>query len=286
MSELTHRMNHLGLGAAIHQSHPMYGRYEPHADDFKVESHFVMSNTSEARRYWESVLRKCTESRRIYTGDERGRDVFAYGSVIIKTGHLHISEERDYSYADANEVKAIELASRVLVGVKVPQVYFSGKLRGRQVLVLERLKGRSLTVAWPSLTQSEKRSFKNQAREMLRELRYILPVDGRTNNSHVVPDPYIDTSGRIQTREMELLFKPEHYPDMGFMHNNFTRGNLIVKDGRIVGVAGWEMAGYFGWRRAAEVHRRIRSPQAGDHSRALSQEMVRDIMFWNDLYDE
>lgn len=72
---------------------------------------------------------------------------------------------------------------------------------------------------------------------------------------------------------------------MGFMHNDFSQSNIIVDNDRIVGIIDWEMAGFFGWKTAAEVHRRVRMPQRESFVNAqLTDEELSDIMFWNDLY--
>ena len=47
--------------------------------------------------------------------------------------------------------------------------------------------------------------------------------------------------------------------DFGLMHNDMQESNIIANKDRIVGVINWEMAGCFGWKRAAEVHVQIRS---------------------------
>lgn len=112
---------------------PLYGRYCPKPDDFRVDFQHVNSQTTDSVRYWASVIRLCTEEIRIYPADEGGRDVFALGSVIVKSSHLHAREgatcmEIDFSYADANEIRAIALAKTVLKGVRVPEIYFAGKV--------------------------------------------------------------------------------------------------------------------------------------------------------------
>jgi hypothetical protein len=81
----------------------------------------------ESLQYWESVVSLCTKTNRIYPADEGGRDVFALGSVIVKSSHLH-HDEIDFSYADANEVQAIALAKTVLRNVRVPEIYFAGRV--------------------------------------------------------------------------------------------------------------------------------------------------------------
>jgi hypothetical protein len=71
------------------------------------------------------------------------------------------------------------------------------------------------------------------------------------------------------------------------MHNDFSTSNCIVDDDKIVGLVDWEMAGFFGWRTAGEIHSRIRTPQREHFVNAgLSEEMLRDMMWWNDLYDD
>lgn len=112
---------------------PLYGRYGPHASDFKPAPEHINSTSDASLKYWEDVLAQCTESTHVYKNEleENGRDVFALGSVIIKSGHLHDSPTWDYSYNDANEVAAIALARGPLaeLGVKVPEIYFTGKVR-------------------------------------------------------------------------------------------------------------------------------------------------------------
>lgn len=55
--------------------------------------------------------------------------MFALGSAIVKSSHLRTPyTEIDFSYADMNELQAIELAKTVLKEVKVPEIYFAGKV--------------------------------------------------------------------------------------------------------------------------------------------------------------
>lgn len=69
------------------------------------------------------------------------------------------------------------------------------------------------------------------------------------------------------------------------MHNDFTLSNCIVDNDRIVGLVDWEMAGYFGWKAAGEVHAKIRTPQRQSFSHLnLSEEVLDDVLFWTDLY--
>ncbi|KAI0502848.1 kinase-like domain-containing protein [Xylaria bambusicola] len=271
---------------------PFYGRYFPSPDDFRVDLQHINSQSTASLQYWASVVDLCNESVRIYPADEGGRDVFALGSVIVKSSHLHNPgngqhTEIDYSYADANEMQAVAIAKSILNDVRVPEIFFSGKIDGRQVLVQERLSGVSLTVAWPYLSQAQKEAFKQQARNILRQLHAVKPTDGRRARSHIVQDPNILNNGRIHPLEGDILFSSANNdPDMSFMHNDFTESNCIVDNDRIVGLVDWEMAGFFGWKTAGEVHRRIRTPQREHFANVnLSEARLQEIIFWNDLYD-
>ncbi|XXG97043.1 hypothetical protein Hte_003337 [Hypoxylon texense] len=277
-----------------------YDRYSPSPNDFEVEAKHMNSHSRESLEYWASVLHRCDTSTRIYVCLTGGRDVFALGSIIVKSSHLHKTGdgqppevEKYYVYHDANEVRATALAKTVLNQedlrhVRVPKTYFAGKINGRQVLIHERIPGVGLNIAWPGLDEGEKRYFKQQARDILRALR---DTEG-TNlgpfrpRNYAFRDPAPLTNGRIQPLEAEILFSKNNDPDLGFMHNNFTMSNCIVDNDKIVGLINWEMAGFFGWKRAGQVHRRIRTPQREHFADAgISENMLSYLLWWNDLYD-
>ena len=274
---------------------PFYGRYYPLEDDFHVDLEHIESDSEASLQYWESVLAKCDDSVRIYPAGEGGRDVFALGSVIVKSSHLHPKgeQETDYSFADANEVAATALARGILGDIHVPKMHFAGRLNGRQVLVQERLAGVGLNVAWPYLSPEQRQSFKEQTRTVLQQLYTVKPESSALLPSHVVPDPDILTNGRIGALEASILFPGGAATDatltsagVGLVHNDLTPSNMIVNDDRIVGVIDWEMAGFFPWAVAARVHERIRTPQREHFASAnLSEDRLREIMHWNDLYD-
>jgi hypothetical protein len=67
---------------------PFYGRYLPQPADFKPDPNHINSTTPESLTYWQSVLQQCDESHRIYENLDGGRDVFALGSVIVKSSHM------------------------------------------------------------------------------------------------------------------------------------------------------------------------------------------------------
>jgi aminoglycoside phosphotransferase len=70
------------------------------------------------------------------------------------------------------------------------------------------------------------------------------------------------------------------------MHNDVSLSNCIVDNDRIVGLIDWEMAGFFGWKTPADVHVQIRTPKRENFtSLNLPEEMLNDILFWDDLDD-
>ncbi|KAF2759057.1 hypothetical protein EJ05DRAFT_499482 [Pseudovirgaria hyperparasitica] len=272
---------------------PLYGRYRPQPTDFVPDAKHINRTTPEALEYWSTVLAKCTESTRIYENQDGGRDVFALGGVIVKSSHLKEllqgrRAHRDYSYADANEVEAIALARTVLDGTtKVPRVYFAAKVNGRDVFVQERIPGVGLNVAWQYISQRQKTSFKQQAREILQRLRTITPTVETSRRSYVIPDPDPVEHRGIQELEREIIFAEDNKDsDLSLMHNDVSQSNCIVDNDRIVGLVDWEMAGFFGWKTAASVHTQIRTPKRENFAAInLPEEMLSDILFWNDLYD-
>ena len=154
------------------------------------------------------------------------------------------------------------------------------QINGDDVLIQSRIEGVALTVAWPYLSFAEKISFKEQALKIATALSTI-----QRPCQYVFPDPNPVTNKQITQEEVDLLFSGSDVP-LGFAHNDLQPSNIIVKDGKIVGIVDWEMSGFFG-DRAAEVHRRMRCPGRNAYERVdLSEEKLNDLTFWHTLFDE
>jgi COMPASS component SPP1 len=162
------------------------------------------------------------------------------------------------------------------------------QIHGRDILVQERIPGVGLNIAWDYISQSQKVSFKQQARDVLRRLNAIKPPLSQKSRSYTTPDPDPVSHRGIQELENEIIFSTENVDhDLGFMHNGFTLSNCIVDNDNIVGLVDWEMAGYFGWKTAGTVHLRIRTPKRENYAALnLPEDFLGDILFWNDLYEE
>jgi hypothetical protein len=94
----------------------------------------VNSTSATSLKYCASVFERCDESIRIYENQDGGRDVFALESVIVKSSHLKDRLEgrlahRDYSFADANEMRATALVRKAGADIRVPDIYFVSKVR-------------------------------------------------------------------------------------------------------------------------------------------------------------
>ncbi|KAJ5899729.1 PHD transcription factor protein [Penicillium taxi] len=270
----------------------IYGRYFPASDDFRPDPKHANSVSEDSLKYWASVSDLCNPSNRIYEGLEGTLDVFALGSVIIKSSHLHARLQgrcasRDFSYADANEVKATALARTVLKDVKIPIIYFAWKINGRDVLVQERIPGVGLNVAWQYIFAAQKQLFKEEARDILRNLNIVKPPSSSTTRCYIVEDTDPEAHRVIQGLKYDIIFGEDNRdPDLSFMHNDFSLSNCIVNNEKIVELIDWEMAGYFGWKTAAQVYVKIRTPRRESFAALnLSEDALNDILLYNDLYE-
>ena len=150
------------------------------------------------------------------------------------------------------------------------------------VLIQERIPGVALAVAWPYLTSTQKHAFKSEARTIVQALQSLKGPHG-----YLSPDFDPCKNKGIFLKENTVLFgnPPPPSEEVAFAHNDLQPSNIIVKDDKIVGVIDWEMAGYFG-ARAAKVHSEMRGPNRESLQNAkLSEERIKDMVFWNDLYD-
>ena len=146
-------------------------------------------------------------------------------------------------------------------------------------MIQSRIEGVALEVAWPYLSAVEKTAFKDQARRIADSLSIF-----QRTPQYVFPDPDPVANKHIQKDEFAILFSGEDTP-LGFAHNDLKPSNIIVKEGKIVGIIDWEMSGFFG-NRSVEVHRKIRCPGVDSFRRLnLAPEKLDDIKFWNTLFN-
>lgn len=264
---------------------PYYGRYAPGPDDFIPRYTHWYASEPDAVEYWKEVIEKnCTRENCL---NEPGpREAYATGRVIIRIDREPVegaSAER-LSRLNANEYLAAKKAEQVLsgIGVAVPVILFHGIIDGRNVTIETRIPGVSLQVAWRYLSPAEQQQFKLQCREILKQLA---TVDRSPDvPSYVNPELNSVSLPGVSDDERDILFeKRKANEDLCFVHNDLTRPNIIVNDGRVVGILGWRQSGFFGHDRAGRVHQLYRMPE---HSTILNPgEDPAGQLAWSDLYD-
>ncbi|KAK6498282.1 hypothetical protein TWF506_004521 [Arthrobotrys conoides] len=291
---------------------PLYGRYLPRENDFRPKADHIRSSTPESLRYWESVLKQLDSSTLLYKDpDDDTRDIFAFGNIIVKSSHMKSTlPMRGYSLCDENEFAATTVVRDCLnrMGIEVPKILFVGKINGRDTLIQTRIAGVTLNVAWPYLNAAQKASFKSQTRKVLGQFRKIHSNSGSSLPSYLVPDNDPVKHRNITEQEKAILFeifgdtggtgdcKDRHFDgkaireeepgeDFCLMHNDLGPSNIIVNQDKIVGIIDWEMAGFFGLKRACAVHQQCRTPKREDFaSLHLEEEHLADLTYWYDLY--
>ncbi|KAL1640035.1 COMPASS (complex proteins associated with Set1p) component [Diplodia intermedia] len=330
---------------------PHYGRYAPSPADFQPCASHILSTKPASIRYWEDVLTThCNadtlmlspvddaepDNNTSSSSVALGRWIFAVGGCIIKTNHLAppTRRRRDYSRVDANEVAALALVRKHVVdaggseaeGVRVPRVYFAGRLLGGDVLVQERLPGVSLEVAWRYLDAGAKKALRG--RQKVKSFAGARAGIGWGNGGGVSAaapgkrkdsglddgdDDYASSSPRLNshTRNTTVFLDDDDDPDPDtttpysldhpdrdtrFAHNDLSTSNIIIVDGgdpatgrpSVVGIVDWEHAGWIGWRTTAAVHRELRAPLPDmyDRDEFGSEAEWRDFFMWKGLYDD
>ena len=113
----------------LYTDRPLYGRYEPHPDDFVPDP----ERRQDDLEYWESVLERCSEENRISSIPGR-RETFAVGSIIVGSSHLQYPKDYptiNYLARDRNEVKALSMMREEFANYKVPKIWFQGHVSSK-----------------------------------------------------------------------------------------------------------------------------------------------------------
>lgn len=258
-----------------------YGRYAPHPHDFTPPDKRWYQSDPEANAYWQKVAQRfCTSENSLNVPGSR--EAFAAGSVILRVDRESAegaAAER-YSCANANELSAARKVEESLreIGVAVPVIYFCGTIEGRNVTVESRIPGVSLDVAWRYLSSEQIEVVKNQCRQIVHHLTTIDPSPKEP--SYVCRGLNSQTPPSTEEQERDILLAAwNSEEELSLTHNNLVPANIIVKDDRIVGIAGWRHSGYFGLDRAKKVHRQFRILEP-------RQKTKNGNMTWIDLYDD
>lgn len=126
-----------------HHSRPLCGRYQPHKDDYQIDPKNLGSTTPAAIWDWDSLLDTVSTKNLVSSpatvANPLKRNTYALGSVVVKTNRCGIDANdedfpvkvvtRDFSFCDENEALATGIVRHRFPELRVPKVYFNGKVR-------------------------------------------------------------------------------------------------------------------------------------------------------------
>jgi aminoglycoside phosphotransferase len=189
--------------------------------------------------------------------------------LVVKTGpFVHLTEASTLSF----------VASKT--SIPVPRVHCAFVHNNRAFIVMDRIRGVSLTRAWTTLSDSDRTAIYEQLKVMFQELRSLTPPPGVGVESCVggsLRDSRIARSsprfGPFKTTQEFHLWlrnglRPEDHPDREededwkdikamaqkqdgpwpapvFTHGDLNPSNILVHGDRVVGIIDWEFAGWY-----------------------------------------
>ena len=185
------------------------------------------------------------------------RKVFRASGRVIKFG-LDL---------DIHEAKAMSFITKSAPSVPVPEVFRAETFEnGTTIIEMENIPGETLQELWPTLSEEGKKSYAQQMNAILEQLRSL---QGRYIGS-VDEGPVVDTRRSTERggpffseadfnnflRQNTVSRTPKIYRRMLtsqmsdthrilFTHGDLNPRNIIVREGRIVGLLDWECAGWY-----------------------------------------
>lgn len=170
-----------------------------------------------------------------------------------------------------SEAEALRFV-RSNTSIPAPEVYdaYIDESLDRGVIVMEYMDGDVLGDIWDDMAEAEQEKITSQLRGYLEELRsikgdFIGSVDKSPCEDPIFTvelggfGPYLNedefNEGIVQAMELAdsgpwvdqaagfVRALPQH--EVVFTHSDFTPRNILVRDGRVVGIIDWEMAGFY-----------------------------------------
>lgn len=288
-TKLERQENHHEAGAELPSVNNKLGaqatgqsEYCPQDNDFTPNPVYIRSTDSTSLEYWESVLDQCVPETRLNAPKPGKRDIYGVGSLVIKYGHNSLGSTGDYSFLDENEETAVGLAAEALPELQLPKYYLRTRIRGQDTLVRSRIPGASLDSIWSSLGPEQKLNFKRQAQDIARRI-HLVKLDS-SKPSYLVNIPQQEKCAKPHLEERDILLGGDSpsAAALGLAHNNLLPSNIIVDNGKIVGLVGWSHTGNFELSRCGRVHCEIRCK---DEKRNLVPELWEGGVPWYDLYE-
>lgn len=212
---------------------------------------------------------------------------------IVKTGHrVRLTEATTMRFVAEN------------TSIPVPQVYCSFVHKDRTFIVMERILGEEIPTAWKSLPEPARRKVYSQLKAMIQELRALKPspgtgvescVRGSLFDSRITRCPRFGPFKTIQAFHLWLrdelclsenqndrkdddwldiekmvAMQDASWPPPVFTHADLNPFNILVEDGKVVGIIDWESSGWY--------------PAYWEYTSAWHGNMTRTG--WQDVLDE
>jgi len=188
---------------------------------------------------------------------------------IVKTGRrIHLTEGATMRY----------LAERTTI--PVPKVYCSFLHKNRAYIVMERIQGEEIPRAWKSMSEETIEGVFAQLRGILQELRSLTPspgtgvescVGGSLYDSRIPrgnprfgpfktiqdfhfwlrkdlkPEDLKDRKKDQDWHDLQEMIKRQDkpWPPPKFTHGDLNPFNILVREGKVVGIIDWEFSGWY-----------------------------------------
>jgi aminoglycoside phosphotransferase len=189
--------------------------------------------------------------------DSFGRRAFRCGGHVVKYGNaVNIDEAQKLSFIQESGLE-----------IPVPVVYSAGKCGDIGFIEMEWKEGDTSESAWSELANEDKLSYARQLREIVNGLRSLEgryigsleqgpAIDPRRSPNRGEPfqteaafnkfllSNTISTTPTIYRKMLESLL-PATDHKIVLTHRDLSPTNIIVKEGRVVGIVDWEYAGWY-----------------------------------------
>lgn len=188
---------------------------------------------------------------------------------IVKTGRrTHLTEGATMKYLAENTT------------IPVPKVYCTFLHKKRAYIVMERIEGEELPKVWRSLSKESLEGIFSQLRKIFQELRTLRPLPGTGVESCVGGSLYDSRIPRgnprfgpfrtipefhswlrrdlkpedLKDREkdqdwhdlQDMISKQDgQWPPPCFTHGDINPFNILVREGKVVGIIDWEFSGWY-----------------------------------------
>ena len=190
-----------------------------------------------------------------------GNVLYLSRRLCVKYGYfVHLSEAATMQF----------IAQRT--SIPVPKVYCAFKYKTWTYIVMERIDGEIVGANWYKRTKESKDNILCQLRQMIDEMRRILPAehqkiasatggtiyDARLSGGPIRRGPFNDI-GQFHLHVREgIEAHPDHFPEIHdliaaqnetwpicFTHGDLSSLNILVRGEDVVGIVDWETAGWY-----------------------------------------